>query len=318
MQTHSCKQSIFCVLGDVYVSLILRCINRGSKIMKRSFFYTIALFFMGLIFESHASGLKKIASLGEASIKKVATTVLEEIGNTTEVERPLKKTRIETCYSKRFFTESIPISIDVRRLKEPGFVVPKGMKVLPISNDPDFPLYARYIRDKEFLPKLYTALKYLTGPSDENFDNYKGSFSFQFMLDVEKKMNRSQYLFWMMQFRSFMRIKLYQIVPDSDPRREEVFTKATESLFSEDDIIAFTFAFVDDLLKRLEREKHIPEPFVLSSHSDCLIYGYLDNEYFATEFTDRDSYAGELKALEARLTKDNPTVDTEVPKESKS
>lgn len=285
--------------------------------MKRSLYYTIAVFLIELIFESHASGLKKTAKLGEASIKTAATAILEEVKDMTGIARPLKNARKETSYSKQFFTESIPISIDVRRLKEPCFEIPKGMKSLSISNNPDFPLYARYIRDKEFLPKLYTALNYLTGPSDNNFDNYTGSFSFQFMLDVEKKLNQSQYLFWMMQFGSFMRIKLYQIVPDSDPRREEVLTKATESLFSEDDIIAFTFAFVDDLLKRLEREKHTPEPFVLRSHSECLIYGYLDNKYFATEFTDCDAYETELKALEARLTKDNPTVDTEVSKESK-
>lgn len=279
--------------------------------------YTTAFMFMGIVSSTYASGLKSVANLGESASSKVATQLLENVTETKEVKRGVKRIRGVEGYSKRFFNRSIPISMDVRRAKGLCFEIPKNMKGLPISNDPDFPLFARYGRNPEFLPKLYTALTHYTGPSDKHFDSYKGSFSFQFMVDVEKKKQQSEYIFWLMQFRSFMRVKLYQIVPESDPRREEVFTKATESLFSEDDIIAFSFGFVEDLLSRLDADKVTPNPFVLCSYSDCLIYGYLDGKYFSEEFKEYDEFTARLKELQSKIKTEAPNLETEEPKKGK-
>lgn len=279
---------------------------------------SLAFIFVGLFTEMEASGLKKISTTVGSEVLNAGVGLKEEVVATKCAKRASKRSREEMTYSKTFFTPNIPISINVRRAEKLSLEIPKNMKGVPLSEDPDFPLFARYNRNPEFLPKLYSALNHFTGPSDKDFDPFKGSFSFRFMLDVEKKKHQSQYLFWMMQYRSFMRVKLYQIVSSSDPRSEEVLTKATESLFSEDDIIAFSFAFVEDLISRLENEKVTPEPFVLSSHSDCLIYGYLDSKYFSKEFKDYDVYEAELAELESKLKgSDIPKVATEAPKESK-
>jgi hypothetical protein len=280
--------------------------------MKKAFF-GFAIVFASLAFESSTFGssLRRMGggtgsnpvliNPGASMFRVITATTSEISASRRHVSKNTKRDRESkpNVYSKIFSTDAI--NIQVTRAQELCNEIPPEMKGIPISEDPDFSLYCQYHKDPEFLPKIYTAFSHLTGPADNNHDFFKGGFSFQFMVDVEKGENHSKYLYWLMQYRSFMRIKLYQIVPKSDPRREEVCTRATAALFSEEDINSFSSAFVRHMLAELASTSYTPEEFVLSASSNCLMHGYLDGKYFSKDYSDHTIFNAELKELESRI-----------------
>jgi hypothetical protein len=175
------------------------------------------------------------------------------------------------------------------------------MKGIPLSHDAELVLYASHQDDPTFLPRLYTALDHVTGASDNDYDPFKGSFSFKFHLDVHKYDSVSQYLYWMMQYRTLMRLKVYHIVPRSDPRDEEVYTRPSDHLFSASDISVFTRSFVESLLEDARRDNYVPSPFVKGADSDCFLFGYEKEGYFAKRLKDFETYEAEKEKLEQAI-----------------
>lgn len=147
-------------------------------------------------------------------------------------------------------------------------------------------LFARH--DLTFIPKLYTTLVHYTGPSDQDFDSFKGSFSFNFMLDVREAEAASLCWYQLMQYRSFMRINVYQREGDIDSRREELSTPFTKAQLSKHDISDLTQDFFDYLLGKLEKENCVPDPFCLTAESNLLISGFSDGQYFANKYESHD------------------------------
>jgi len=215
-------------------------------------------------------------------------------------------TRKKTCedYLKRFVL-SPGLSVIVRRALPLYKEIPSGMKGIPLSHDAELVLYASHQDDPTFLPRLYTALDHVTGASDNDYDPFKGSFSFKFHLDVHKYDSVSQYLYWMMQYRTFMRLKVYHIVPSNDPRNEEVYTLPLDYLFSASDISVFTRSFVERLLDDARRDNYVPTPFVKGADSDCFLFGYEKDEYFAKRLKDFETYEAEKEKRERVMRNNN-------------
>ena len=165
-----------------------------------------------------------------------------------------------------------------------------GKKLLPLSNDADFVLYSESQNDPLYLAKLYAALSQLTGESDNEYDEFKGSFSFRFLLDSHKGDTVGHYLLWIFQYRSFLRISLYEIVSKNDKREANVVIKPSEQ-FSENEIKGFIFYFTNSLLKEAESELFVPHPFVKAADSNLLLCGYTKEEgYFVKEFNNEHEY----------------------------
>jgi hypothetical protein len=66
--------------------------------------------------------------------------------------------------------------------------------------------------------------------------------------------------------------------------------KADSELFSESDIDFFCQYFCNYALGYLEGYGHIPEPFIKSSDSNLLLFGYFQNEYFLYSYDDPEEY----------------------------
>lgn len=191
------------------------------------------------------------------------------------------------------------LSVLARRTLNGFREVPAQIKLLPISEDPDWALLGYFRPNSVFLPQIYTAFQHFTGPGDDRFDSEEGNFSFQFILDVEKNRTAlSRYVYHIMQHREFMRVKLYQFVPlepQEDSRETQSLTKADPSLFPETDIQYFSISFFRQFLSELESSRYKPSPFALRADSDFLIFGYLDDAYFS--YTG-DGCDAELKRLD--------------------
>lgn len=166
----------------------------------------------------------------------------------------------------------------------------KGFKLIPISNSAFFDYSAHLSKNPLKLPKLHAALTYLTGDSDDCYDEYKGSFSFMFELNVEKSSITSKYLLHIYHYRSYIEFLLYQAVPKDDPRDPEHLCSTDEKLFSEKEISTTCLGFCNGMIREMEAENYVPDSFVKSSNSNLTLFGYLNGEYFYKNFGEEEEY----------------------------
>jgi hypothetical protein len=192
-------------------------------------------------------------------------------------------------------TENITINIKRVFLSEGAY---KSFKLIPIDNSTYFDFGGKIRNDPLILPKLYAAFTSLTGPGDDWYDDYKGSYSFTFELEVQKNNNFSSYCYHIYHYRSYIEFSVYQIVPKSDSRDPEHVTQPNDELFSDRDIRGFSNFFYYHALESMEESGRTPQPFAKFSDSNLLIFGYLQNEYFYKEYEDQEIYQEAKKLLQ--------------------
>lgn len=198
------------------------------------------------------------------------------------------------------FTISPDLAVTVERiwLNESDF---ENKKLLAIENSAYFKFALQIQKDPLILPKLYTALRCLTGPGDEYYDDYKGSYSFTFKLDVLKNGHLSNYLYSIYNYRSYIEFYLRQIVPKTNPQETEIMHQPNNELFSDDDICHFCRYFSGYLLGYIKEAQNTPEPFVKGSDSNCLLFGFYNGEYFCTQYDSSEEYKKKKSALKREL-----------------
>lgn len=183
--------------------------------------------------------------------------------------------------AKNNFNETFVIenmTINIKRISNNKTFKP--FKLIPIQNSTYFNFSIRINNDPLILPKFYAALTSLAGMSDEWYDDYKGSYSFTFELEVQKNENITKYCYHIYHYRSYIEFDIYQIVPENDPRDSRCLTQPNDELFSEKDISLFSAFLYYHALEYMIKNKYTPQEFVKCSDSNLLLFGYLQNEYF--------------------------------------
>lgn len=94
-----------------------------------------------------------------------------------------------------------------------------------------------------FIPKLYAALECLTGPSDLCFDKNTGSFSFTFLLTVQKNGHESQYIYHLFHKHFDIEFGIFHLVAKDIPIENQAFNQPNSELFSTLDMCAFNLHF---------------------------------------------------------------------------
>ena len=175
-------------------------------------------------------------------------------------------------------------------------------KLLAIENSAYFKFGCKILKNPLILPKLYAALKYLTGEGDESYDGYKGSYSFTFVLEVLKNSRSSKYLYSIYHYRSYIEFYLREIVSKESPKRTEIMHQPNDEFFSDDDICFFSQYFCSYSLGYIEGAQHVPKPFIKSSDSNCILFGYYNGEYFCRQYDSSNVYHKEKSQLEVNLS----------------
>lgn len=161
----------------------------------------------------------------------------------------------------------------------------KPYKLIPIQNNAFCYFGTKIAHEPLFLPKLYAALTWLTGESDDAYDDYKGSFSFRFELSVKKNGNLSKYAYQIFHYRSYIQVDLYEMVGEDDTRNPEHYVQPNDKYFSDMDINTFSHMFCLNAIELMEKAKHIPQPFFKCSDSNLLLFGYDDEDgYFYEDY----------------------------------
>lgn len=189
--------------------------------------------------------------------------------------------------------------IELRRIADAKEL--KRFKLIPIGNDAYFHFGRLITEDPLRLPKLYSALTHLTGESDNWYDEYKGSFSFRFELNVTKNGKESRYMYQIFHYRTYVEFSLYQVVSQDDPRNSKYISKPDDELFSDDDICITSLSLCSFWIKNIEEKQYIPQPFVKFADSNLLLFGYHNGEYFLKSYDKSEDYKENKKLLQEEI-----------------
>ncbi len=201
-----------------------------------------------------------------------------------------------TINFQKIFTLNPHVIVDIKRIFSRSYL--QDFALIPINNSAYYS-FARntYIEEPLMLPKLYAAFTYLTGPGDDFYDDYKGSFSFTFELSVQKNNNTTRHLYHVYHYRSYIEFSVCVIAPTTDPRDDRVLHEPDDELFSDEDICYFSNYFCFYAIEFIKSVKYAPKPFIKHSDSNLLIFGYKENDYFLEQHEDYDEYHKEKKML---------------------
>ena len=174
----------------------------------------------------------------------------------------------------------------------------RDCKLIPISNSA-FAAVSRVLNDDFNLQHIYVGLTQLTGHGDDKYDDYKGSFSFVFKLNVIKPNYETEYFYHVIHYRSYIEFSVQEIAPQDDLRDENIMHQANAKRFSDQDICMFSYCFLKLAVICIDR--NIIEPFVKFTDSNLILFGYLYNKYFYKQFDYYLEYHNTKLVLEQQL-----------------
>lgn len=197
------------------------------------------------------------------------------------------------------------ISIRLERLTDNAYFE-LHRRSLAIHEDLGFYLFSPMWRSLERLSfgQVYVALKALTGASGKWYDDWKGSFSFPFKLDVTKGNCTFNYLLNIRNFRSHIEFSLRKVVDARDPRlKDHLLHQPFADEFSQDEINSFIAYFYSFLTGYLEVRLPVMkvDPFVQKAQSNHILFGYYDGQFFEQEIDSSEEFNAEFKYYRDRI-----------------
>jgi hypothetical protein len=196
------------------------------------------------------------------------------------------------------FKKTLPLGPNLTVTVERIAYIEGSLKLIAISNSAFYAVYS--LLDDEFnLPQIYAGLTYLTGPGDDKYDDYKGSFSFTFKLNVKKPEYETEYIYRVVHYRSYIEFFVHEIVAKDDPRDEEIMHSPNDKRFSDKDIRMFSACFLKFAVMYIENQTI--KPFVKSSDSNLILFGYKNNKYFHQTYQEHEEYHEQKRLLQEEI-----------------
>lgn len=216
-----------------------------------------------------------------------------------------------------------PISIEKWRLTD-SMVSQLYRRSFPV----DIPLAASvslWRSGNEFpcLGKLLFAFEDCFGPSSPSFDDYKQSFRFPFLMEVQLGNDRIHLLWNLWDIKGRVDFNFRRMI-----ERDEDAAKSTSTIVSLDEVSTAEFeylvSYLSGWIKGLTRAycKAIQpaKPFVRSIPSSLTVYGYCENDYFCDHFLDYQEFERRVADLKAKINDPIPipTIPLDVITETKA
>jgi hypothetical protein len=165
---------------------------------------------------------------------------------------------------------------------------------IPIEVDGMFQLLFLYPLDQTGtepqLGALYSALRILFGETGTLYDGYKGSFSFPFLLYIQRGTGRFRYLLEICDWKGGLEFRLWKVVDRPDELgaglERHVYRKPRPEEFSREEChhyLAHLYGFLQGFI-----ETYLPqiggEPFLKQIPAKLTLYGYCGGEFFEQEY----------------------------------
>jgi len=146
--------------------------------------------------------------------------------------------------------------------------------------------------------KMYAALKMMFGESGKYYDDWKGSFSFPFLIHFHKGEEEYGYLMNLMNLRSSMEFNMAKLICADDDRFERGVLHDPFEEFSRKEITYFINYFVGFLTGYFEVvSDRYDEPFLKIVESNLILFGYKDGSFFDYEYEDEKEFKEAIQDL---------------------
>lgn len=204
-------------------------------------------------------------------------------------------------------TENISIDIEA---KERNYLLVRLSDAqyfsLRKNSIPIFDDYAHLIHlsmDKELIfssfAKMYASLKWRFGECGKCYDDWKGSFSFPFLIHFKKGEEEFDYLMNLFNIRSSIEFRLSKLVQAGDERLNEGILHNPFADFPRDEInyvINYLVGFLTGYFEAVS--KQTCEPFFGTVESNLIVFGCKDGAYFDDQYEDEKEFREAIQELE--------------------
>jgi hypothetical protein len=157
------------------------------------------------------------------------------------------------------------------------------------------------------IAEFHFVLEHVYGESGLHYDDYKGSFSFPFALDVIRADQTFPYLLNVHNHRSSLEFSLRKFV-GREGKVDHVVHPPLENEFGRKEInsfIAFFYDFLRGRLKCLLASGMQPTPFAHRVRSNLILYGYCDGRFFDQQFDREEEFYEAYRLLIAKVRPDS-------------
>ena len=179
-----------------------------------------------------------------------------------------------------------------------------GRNSLAIADDEGFYIgfYRSLERRGDYLnfAKIYVILKSLCGKSGNGYDDWKGSFSFPFLVEVIKGGKEFRYLLNIFNYRDSLYFNFRKPLPPDDQRfdRQVIYQPLAEE-FSREEMNSFITSFYAYLVSSFKAmAPGYNEFFFKRVDSNGILFGYEDGQFFEEHFKSSEEYNKALERLE--------------------
>jgi len=181
-----------------------------------------------------------------------------------------------------------------------------GQNSLAIADDEGFYIgfYHSLERRGDYLnfAKIYATLKSLCGESGKGYDDWKGSFSFPFLVEVIKGGKEFRYLLNIFNYRDSLYFNFRKPLPPNDQRFDrQVIHQPLAEEFSREEINSFIISFYAYLVSTFKAmAPGYNEFFFKRVDSNGILFGYEDEKFFEEHYKAPEEYKKTVERLEKK------------------
>ncbi|QTA89027.1 hypothetical protein [Desulfonema magnum] len=148
--------------------------------------------------------------------------------------------------------------------------------------------------------KMYVSLKALFGESGKYYDDWKGSFSFPFLIHFYKGEEEFGYLINLMNIRSSMEFNLVKLIPADDDRFDRSVLHNPFEEFPREEINYFINYFVGFLTGFFKTTAdQYDECFFKTAESNLILFGYNDGDFFDDQYDNEEEFREAIQKLKS-------------------
>ena len=147
--------------------------------------------------------------------------------------------------------------------------------------------------------KMYASLRWWFGECGKCYDDWKGSFSYPFLIYIKNGEEEFEYLMNIFNTRSAIEFKLLKLVPSGDEKLNSMILYKPFDDFPREEINnlnQYFTAFFSGFFKSVS--KKTCEPFFGTVDSNQIVFGCKDGKYFDDHYEDRNQFHEAIKELE--------------------
>lgn len=157
-------------------------------------------------------------------------------------------------------------------------------------------------KDKDLIyssfSKMYIVLKGLFGESGKYYDDWKGSFSFPFLIYFQKGEEEFGYSMNIYNFRSSIEFNIAKLIHADDEKVKRGILHNPFDEFPRDEINYFINYFVGFLSGYFESaRKRFDEFFFHTVKSNLILFGYKDGNYFDNQYENEEEFDEAIQEL---------------------